>query len=104
EERLGVEAEVAEPGGLDPARAQAVRDRVRRKAGIVLLPREALLLRRGHDLAVAHQAGRRVVVVGRDAEDELLLVARRVDRLALALDPVARLPVRERAVERVTPH
>ena len=39
------------------------------KRRVVLLAREALLLRRGHDAAVLDQAGGRVVVVGGDAEN-----------------------------------
>ena len=56
---------------LDPraGRLEARADRVHRERGVVLLAREALLLRGGHDRSVAHQRGRGVVVIGGDAED-----------------------------------
>src|SRR5947208_3637897 len=69
EERLVVEADVIELARRELPFAEAVGDRVLREGSVVLLAREALFLRRGHDLAVADEARRRVVVVGRDAED-----------------------------------
>ncbi len=48
---------------------QAVLEGVAREARIVLLARKALLLRRGHDLAVGHHRGRGVVVESRDSYD-----------------------------------
>ena len=70
EQRLVVEAD-----GLEVVRRrcrpprQAVVDGVGREARVALLAREALLLRRGDDLAVAQQARGAVVVERRDAED-----------------------------------
>ena len=53
----------------DVAALQTVRDRVLRERGVVLLPGEPLLLRRGHELAVDDQCRRRVVVERADPED-----------------------------------
>lgn len=69
EERLVVEADVRQILGFDSGLAEAVRDRARREGGVTLDAGEPLLLRRGHDLAVAEQAGRAVVVERGDAED-----------------------------------
>ena len=69
DQRLVVEADVAEIAESDPAFAQAVAHRVDRESRIVLLPGEALLLGRRDDLAVAHEACRAVMVEGGDAED-----------------------------------
>ena len=52
-----------------PACAQAIVARRARETGIVLLAREALLLRRRDDLAVLDQRGRAVVVERRDPEN-----------------------------------
>ena len=69
DERLLVEADEVEIIHEDPALGQAVLDRMARKALVVLLAREALLRRGGDDPAVAHQAGRRIVIEARDAQD-----------------------------------
>src|SRR5206468_5942758 len=69
EQRLVVEADVVELFRPELPLREAVGDGVAREGGVVLLAREALLLRRRHDLAVADEARRRVVIVGRDAED-----------------------------------
>ncbi len=61
EERLVVERDVIDFVEADAGLAQAVRDRAAGKAGIMLLAAEALLLRRGDDLAVLDQ--RRCAVV-----------------------------------------
>jgi hypothetical protein len=47
---------------------------VHRKAGIVHLAGDAFLLRRVDHHAVADDRGRTVVIVGRDAEDDHLLL------------------------------
>lgn len=64
-ERHGVDGV---PGG-EPGLGEAVADGVDGEAGVVLLAREAFLLGGGDDLAVAHEAGGGVVVVGADSED-----------------------------------
>src|SRR5690606_39397959 len=69
QERLVVERDPVEVGGLDPGAVEAVADGVPREVRVVLLAREALLLRRGDDLAVPQEAGGGVVVVRRDAEN-----------------------------------
>ena len=69
EQGLVVEADVVEVGGGESGRLEAVRDGVARESGVMLLAGEALLLRRGDDLTVAHQTGRRIVVEGGDAQD-----------------------------------
>ena len=69
QERLVVEDDVVDVAELDAGLGQAVVDRVRGKARIVLLAGEALLLRRGDDAPVLDQRGGAVVVEGRDAED-----------------------------------
>ena len=53
----------------DAAFRQADAHGVGRKCRIVLGASEALLLRRGDDLAVAHQGGRAVVIIGGDAQN-----------------------------------
>ncbi len=68
-QRLVVERDVVEVQGIQAPLFQAVGDRLPRHRGIVLLPREPLLLRRGHDPAVDDQRGGAVVVEGRDSED-----------------------------------
>jgi len=47
---------------------QAIVDRLARKARIVPLTRETLLLCRSDDLAIAHECGGRVVIIRRYAE------------------------------------
>src|SRR5205085_2867606 len=69
QERLIVEGDVSHVFAFNAARLQAILDGIGGKAMIMLLARETLLLRRRHDLAVAHQTRRRVVVIGRDAEN-----------------------------------
>src|SRR2546423_2976150 len=49
--------------------AQAIIDRVSREAGVMFFPGETLLLRGRKDFAIAHEAGRAVVIKGRDAEN-----------------------------------
>ncbi len=70
DERLLVEADVdrAAPTVMPASRRQYA-TACDGKRGVVLLAREALLLRRGDDAAVLDQARGRVVVVGGDAED-----------------------------------
>src|SRR5262249_27497774 len=48
---------------------ETVAHRVRRETGVVALAREPLLLRGRDDLAVAHQACRRIVIEGGEAEN-----------------------------------
>jgi len=67
DERFLVEADEGEIAGVDARLAQAVGDGVGRKGGVVLLAREALFLRGRDDPAVLDEAGRRIVVVRRDA-------------------------------------
>src|SRR5262249_42971693 len=69
EQRLVVEADIVDVADADAALAQAVGDGMVGEPGVVLLASEALLLRRGDDVAVAREAGRRVVVERRDAEN-----------------------------------
>src|SRR5664280_705185 len=68
-ERLVVERDVVEAVGGELARLEAVARRVRGKFRVVLLSREALFLRGGDDRPVDEKTRRRVVVVGREAED-----------------------------------
>ena len=69
QKRLVVEGDVVEFGGRDSSVLQAELDGARREAMVMLLAREALFLRGGQEFAVAHEARRGVVVVGRDAKD-----------------------------------
>ena len=68
-ERLLVEDHGVDPVGGHPGVVQAVAHRVGRERGVVLDPREALLLGGRHQLAVPHEGGRGVVVVRADPED-----------------------------------
>ena len=54
---------------MQAGRAQGTRRRHERESGVVLFAREALLLRGGHDLAIAHKRSRAIVIKGGDAED-----------------------------------
>jgi hypothetical protein len=69
DQRLVVEDHMIQVRQRDAASVQTVADRIGRKARVVLLAREAFLLRGSQDLAVAHQAGGTVVVVCGDTED-----------------------------------
>src|SRR5205807_1493850 len=69
EQRLVVEADVREVGGLDARRRETMGDGLTGKRGVSLLATEALFLRRGHDLAVGQQARRTVVIERGDAQD-----------------------------------
>src|SRR5690606_25871972 len=75
-EWLVVERDEVELRGVDARLAQAIRDGVGREGRVVLLPREALFLRRREELTVADEAGGAVVVEGADPED----VHRRAER------------------------
>src|SRR5690606_38221299 len=68
-ERLVVEDDVVDLVQRGARLLEAVGQRLRREARVVLAPREALFLRGGDDAAVLDQRGGAVVVVGRDAED-----------------------------------
>jgi hypothetical protein len=69
EQGLVVEAHRVELLGGDARLLQHVLDRVGGEARVVLLAGEPLLLAGGHDLAVAQQRGRGVVVEAGQAED-----------------------------------
>ena len=66
---LVVERDGVEPVGFHVAFGEAVLHRVDGEIGIVFLPGEALFLGGGHDVAVADEGGRGVVVVRADPED-----------------------------------
>ena len=68
-ERFVVEDHVVEIAHLQSGLFEAVLGRVTRKPGIVFLARESLFVASGHQLAVAEQCGRRVVVEARDSEN-----------------------------------
>ena len=68
QERLVVEGDVIDVLGRDSGRLEAIARGVDREAGIVLLAREAFLLRRCDDLSIHHQRRRRVVIEGRQSE------------------------------------
>jgi hypothetical protein len=65
EERLVVEGDVVEIGGLDACLLAAIAHGIRRKIRIVLAPREAFFLGRRDDLAVDDESSRGVVIEGR---------------------------------------
>src|SRR5690606_13206017 len=67
--RLVEQPHVVHTAAPDPAFPQTVLDRPRRERGIPLLAREALLLRRRHDLAITHQARGAVMIERRDPEN-----------------------------------
>jgi hypothetical protein len=68
-ERLFVEGDGVEVAGLKAGVLQAGEGGGERQAGVVLDPRQPLLLDRGDDLAVDHERRGGVVVVRGDAED-----------------------------------
>ncbi len=78
QQRAVVENDRVQLLGLDEPLAQAVVDGPLREARVVLLAREALLLRGRDDLAVTDKGGSRVVIVGRDAEYVAHLLVHRV--------------------------
>ena len=70
QERLVVEGDVVELGSFEVAlRPGSSSPRWSGKRGVVLPAREALLLRRRHDLAVDDEGGRTVMIERRDAEN-----------------------------------
>src|SRR5207302_10671923 len=69
EHRLFVEDHRVELSRLEAGALQAPLDRREREGGVVLAPREPLLLDGADRNSVDHQRGRRVVVVRRDAQD-----------------------------------
>ena len=69
QERLVVERDVSIWPRPTPASARQYSTACCGKRGVVLLPGESLLLRRGHDMAVVDEGRRAVVVVGRNAQD-----------------------------------
>jgi hypothetical protein len=69
EQRLVVEADDVEVPGLDPGLLEDVADGVVGEVGVVLLPREALLLRGRDHLAVPQEGSGGVVVEAGDPED-----------------------------------
>ncbi len=71
EQRLVVKPDIRQVDRPDAGGRKTVGDRMRRECGIALLAREALFLRRRHDLAVREQACGAVVIKGRNAEDVL---------------------------------
>jgi hypothetical protein len=68
QERLVVEGDVVDVGQLDAGLVEAVLHGVLREARIVLLAREALLLRGADEMAVLDQRGGAVMIESRDAE------------------------------------
>jgi hypothetical protein len=83
--RRGVAADrdVIDLRDVEPGVVQAEPYRLRREAGPVLDPADALFLDRGDEFAVRHQTGCRITVVGIDAENVhgLSLTARAGSRL-----------------------
>ncbi len=69
QERLVVESYVVDVGKLEAGRIQAVLHGVFRKARVVLLAREALLLGGTDQLTIRDQRGGAVMVEGRDSQD-----------------------------------
>src|SRR5258708_22335312 len=69
QQRLFIKNHMVELGCRQPRRVQAVLDRVPRKPGIVLAPREPLLLGRGDNAAVNHERGGGIVIKGGNAQD-----------------------------------
>ena len=70
EERLVVKRHVIDLGGGHAGLLKAIAQGIERKIRIVFFARKALFLRRGDDLAVAHQRGGAVVIERRDADDD----------------------------------
>ena len=62
-ERLVIEGDVSQVCRLEPGLAQTVLDSPSGEAGIMLLARETLLLRRRDNIAVDDQGGRAVVII-----------------------------------------
>ena len=69
EQRLVIESHVLKVFDPDPGLSQAVLDGARGEGWITFLPRKALLGGGGDDVAVTDEAGRAVVVEGRDSEN-----------------------------------
>src|ERR1043165_2997728 len=70
EKRFFVERDEIKLGGIgETGLAQAIIDRVSRKAGVMFFSRETLFLGGRQDFAIAHQAGGAVMVKRRDAEN-----------------------------------
>src|SRR5215471_5717910 len=65
-QRLVVERDVAQVAQRDAAFTKTVTNRFTREPGVMLLAREAFLLRGGDDFAVSQQARGAVVIEGRD--------------------------------------
>ena len=67
QQRLVVEPDVIDLVEGDPSGVETVRRRLGRKARVVLLPGESLLLGSRDDLTIPHQRGRAVVIEGRQS-------------------------------------
>jgi hypothetical protein len=67
--RFAVEGDVVDLGEGEAAAGEAPADRLRREPGPMLRAEEPFLLHGADDLAVDDEAGRRIGVVGVDAED-----------------------------------
>src|SRR5687768_1917556 len=64
EKGLVVESDMVELVRAQPRVFEAKSDRIAGEAGVVLFPREALLLRRRNDVAVDHEGGCGIVIEG----------------------------------------
>src|ERR1700676_4731367 len=65
---LIVKDHLVDSGEPHPRLTQAIGDRISRKAGVVFLAREALLLRGCDDLAIIDQRGSTIVVISGNSE------------------------------------
>ena len=68
EERLVVKRDLIHLRKRDAGLGQAIIHCIERKAGVVFLAREALLLRGGDDVAILEQGGRAVMIIGGKAQ------------------------------------
>jgi len=103
-QRLFVEDDMGEICIADPRLLQAVSDRMMREGSVMLLAREAFLLRGGNDLAIPDEASGRIVVIEREAKYICIVVVHKFPHSPwIAIIDRAIIPPRPHTRQRIKP-